>query len=132
MKTVFNDETRWPTLPIRDGIAIHDLTHYIPNGVLPSASFLQERVAMEVSGHKTRAVFDRYNIVNERDLRDAAQKLSRYLAAEFGHSSGIGAIRKGKTELEENGKSFSGKEKDWLGGLDSNQDSQIQSLTEIL
>jgi len=42
------------------------------------------------------------------------------------------AIRKGKTELEENGKSFSGKEKDWLGGLDSNQDSQIQSLTEIL
>ena len=58
----------------------------------------------------------------------AAQKLSRYLSAEFGHSSGIGAIRKGKTELEQNGKSFSGKEKDWLGGLDSNQDSQIQSL----
>ena len=25
-------------------------------------------------------------------------------------------------------KSFTGKEKDWLGGLDSNQDSQIQSL----
>ncbi len=83
---------------------------------------------MDVSGHKTRAVFDRYNIVNERDLKDAAQKLSRYLSAEFGHSSGIGAIRKGKPELEENGKSFSGKEKDWLGDLDSNQDSQIQSL----
>ena len=30
--------------------------------------------------------------------------------------------------MEENGKSFCGKEKDWLGGLDSNQDSQIQSL----
>src|ERR1700756_3908291 len=83
---------------------------------------------MDVSGHKTRAVSDRYNIVNERDLRDAAQKLSRYLSAEFGHSSGIGPIPKGNTELEENGKSFSGKEKDWLGGLDSNQDSQIQSL----
>jgi hypothetical protein len=56
---------------------------------------------MDVSGHKTRAVFDRYNIVNERDLRDAAEKLSRYLSAEFGHSSGIGSILKEKTQVGE-------------------------------
>jgi hypothetical protein len=73
--------------------------------------------------HKTRAVFDRYNIVNERDLRDAAQKLSRYLSAEFGHSSGIGSIQKRKPELGREANSFSDKEKDWLGDLDSNQDS---------
>jgi hypothetical protein len=34
---------------------------------------------MQISGHKTRAMFDRYNIVDEGDLGDAAQKLNEYL-----------------------------------------------------
>src|ERR1019366_9135175 len=37
-----------------------------------------ERVAMQLTGHKTRAVFERYNIVSSGDLRDAAQRLDTY------------------------------------------------------
>ena len=35
-----------------------------------------EKVAMTITGHKTRAVFDRYHIVSPGDLQEAARKLA--------------------------------------------------------
>jgi hypothetical protein len=34
-----------------------------------------DTIAMKVTGHKTRAVFDRYDITSEEDLAEAARKL---------------------------------------------------------
>ena len=47
-----------------------------------------EAVAMKISGHKTRSVFDRYNIVNEADIKDGMRKAERYIRAQRGHNLG--------------------------------------------
>ncbi len=55
------------------GLIVHDLRR---SGVRNLRRLgVQESIAMRISGHKTRDVFERYNIIDEADLADAASRL---------------------------------------------------------
>ena len=55
-------------------------------------------IAMAISGHKTRSIFDRYNITSESDLEQAARSLDAYHASV---GTNLGTIEGFERALEE-------------------------------
>jgi hypothetical protein len=48
---------------------------------------------MEISGHRTRSIFDRYNIVSERDKQDDLRRTHDYLGS-ASKKLGVAVMRK--------------------------------------
>jgi integrase len=74
-RTALRDACQKAKVPHR---LLHDCRRTAARNLIRAG--VPERIAMLLTGHKTRAVFDRYNIVNEQELLTAGERLAAYVA----------------------------------------------------
>ncbi len=95
-------KTAWKSACKRAGVAgawVHDLRRTADRNL--ERAGVPRSVAMKLTGHKTEAIYRRYAIASEADLREGVEKLARLHSSEPRHERDVVPLRHNSGTISE-------------------------------